>query len=85
VDIDGTAVPIKSLSRDEVLKLSRLEPDEAEVLMISSGASIPEEEAIAWRKAVTAEMAGDLLKAIAVLSGIRKPKPVDDEDEPGEA
>jgi hypothetical protein len=76
-------VPIRSLSRDEVVRLSSLDIAEAEVLLIASGTSVPDEMAIAWRKSVSAEVANGLLEAIAVLSGIRKPRK--SEDEPGEA
>lgn len=85
VDIDGTAVPIRSLSRDEVVRLSSLDVAEAEVLLISSGTSVTPEEATAWRKTVSAPVAHELLERIALLSGIRQPKRAGAEDDPGEA
>lgn len=72
VDIDGTAVPIRSLSRDEVVALSDLRDDTAaaEVLILSRGCSITEDEAREWRTKVDAATAGTLLAGIAALSGL---------------
>ena len=74
VAIDGTDVPIRSLSRDEVVRLADLDTTAAEVLIIASGTGVPEDEATAWRKAVDAVTARTLLDAIGVLSGLRSGK-----------
>ena len=76
VDIAGTAVPIRSLSRDEVVALSGFGADTsaAEVFMLSRSCDITEDEAAAWRKEVDAETAGELLAAIGDLSGLRSGK-----------
>ena len=72
VTIGDTEVPIRSLTRDEVIRLGDITDEaEAEVFMISAGADVPADEAVAWRKAVNAPTAGDLILEIAVLSGIR--------------
>jgi hypothetical protein len=72
VDIDGTPVPFRSLSRDEVVSLSKYGDDTgaAEVFMLSRACDITESEAADWRTKVNAETAGTLLAAIAALSGI---------------
>jgi hypothetical protein len=74
VEIDGTAVPIRSLSRDEVVALSALRDDTAaaEVLILSRACSITEDEAREWRTKVDAETAGLLLSEIAALSGLAR-------------
>jgi len=74
VAIDGTDVPIRSLSRDEVVRLADLDTTAAEVLIIASGTGVPADEAEAWRKAVDATTARTLLDAIGVLSGLRSGK-----------
>lgn len=75
VEIAGTAVPIKSLSRTAVVSLSDLDGDSraAEVLIVSKGTGVTDDEARAWLDSVDADTAGTLLEAVAVLSGIRKP------------
>ena len=72
VDIDGIAVPNRSLSRDEVVALSGLRDDTAaaEVLILSRACSITEDEAREWRTKVNAATAGLLLSEIAALSGL---------------
>ena len=72
-DIEGVAVPIRSLSRDEVVQLSDMEgaPGEAEVFILSRSCGITPDEAREWRTKVDAETADGLLEAIAALSGIR--------------
>lgn len=72
VDIDGTSVLFRSLSRDEVVSLAQFGGDtsSAEVFMLSRACSITEDEATEWRKTVDAGTAGTLLAAIAKLSGL---------------
>ena len=74
VEIDGIAVPIRSLSRDEVVALSALREDTgaAEVFILSRSCAITEDEARDWRTKVDAATAGELLSAIAVLSGLER-------------
>jgi hypothetical protein len=74
VDIDGTPVPIRSLSRDEVVSLAKFGDDTsaAEVFMLSRACDITEAEAAEWRTKVNAQVAGTLLAAIAALSGISR-------------
>jgi hypothetical protein len=74
VEIDGTAVPIRSLSRDEVVALAALREDtaEAEVFILSRSCAITEDEAREWRTKVDAATAGDLLAEIAALSGLAR-------------
>jgi hypothetical protein len=82
--VGGEKVPIKSMTRDGVLTLGQMEDTAAaEVLMLVEGCGITEEEAIAWRKSVTAPVAEQLLEDIAVLSGIRKQR--GDKDDGGNA
>lgn len=73
VDIDGTAVPIRSLSRDEVGVLATMAEDTAaaEAFTIAKGTGVTEAAAQEWRKSVSAKTATTLLTAIAVLSGLR--------------
>lgn len=76
VDIDGVAVPIRSLTRDEVGQLAGMEDDtaKAEAFTISAGCGITEAEALDWRRKVTAPTAQLLITEIAVLSGLRTRK-----------
>jgi hypothetical protein len=76
IDIEGVAVPIRSLSRHEVVSLTDFDgrTSEAEVFMLSRSAGVSEEEAQEWRDKVDATTAGELLDAIAVLSGIKRGK-----------
>jgi hypothetical protein len=72
VDVGGSSVHIRSLSRDEVVTLARYADDtsEAEVFILSRACDIPEDEARAWRTQVTAPVANVLLVAIGRLSGL---------------
>ena len=76
VDINGESVPIKSLSRDAVLRLSNMGDDAggAEIMMLSLGTGVTEAEAKAWRETTDAPTADKLLQAIARLSGISRGK-----------
>ena len=72
VEVGGADVDIRSLSRDEVTSLSKYGDDtaSAETFMLSRACSITEDEAREWRKTVSAPTAGDLLAAIARISGL---------------
>ena len=84
VEVGGSSVAIRSLSRTEVVSLGQLDDlTAAEVLIVSKGTGVTEDEARAWLDSVSAETANALLRAIAVISGIRQP--VDEDEPPGEA
>lgn len=72
-DIDGTSVPITSLSRNDVTALAQFEDDiaGAEAYVISKGTGVTLDEAAKWRTEVSAQVADNLLNAISVLSGLR--------------
>lgn len=78
--LGGTTVAIKSLSRAAVLSLSSLDDDAgaAEILMLTQGTGVTEDEARAWRESTDADTVGLLLEEIAVISGIRKPRKPDE-------
>jgi dihydrodipicolinate synthase/N-acetylneuraminate lyase len=73
VEIAGQTVEYRSLSRDEVARLSALTEDvnEAEVFTIAAATGVTTDEATEWRKSVSAATASMLLKAIAETSGLR--------------
>ena len=72
VAIAGTEVAFRSLSRDEVVTLAKFGDDtaSAETFILSRACDIPEDEARDWRTKVSAETAGELLLAIARISGL---------------
>lgn len=74
VDIDGTAIEVRGLSRAEALKLntsySEATADEAEVFVLSHGASVDEDEAREWLQTTDTTTAGLLIDKIIELSGI---------------
>ena len=75
VDVAGTKVEYRSLSRAEVVSLAAFGDDtnSAEVYMLARACSIDETEATAWREATSASVVNDLLEAIAVTSGLKVP------------
>jgi hypothetical protein len=72
VEVGGTDVPIRSLSRTEVVSLSAFGTDTntAEIFMLSRSCGITEDEARVWLTEVNAETAGTLLGAIGRMSGL---------------
>lgn len=72
VEIAGTDVPIRSLSRSEVVSLVTFADDTtaAEAFMVSKSCGLSADDARAWLDSVDASTAGELLKAIARISGI---------------
>lgn len=72
--VGGAEVPIRSLSRDEVVRLARFgdETGEAEVFILSRACAVTEDEARRWRESVGVVTAGDLLTAIARISGLAR-------------
>jgi hypothetical protein len=75
-EIEGVAIPIRSLSRNEVVSLAKFDGDAsgAETFLVSRSTGVTEEEATDWLGKVDAKTAGLLLDAIAVLSGLRSAK-----------
>lgn len=75
VDLGGSPVEFRSLSRSEVVALAGFASDTnaAEVFMLSRACGISEDEASVWRDSVSATAAGVLLSAIATLSGLAGP------------
>ena len=78
VTVAGTAVPIRSLSRAEALELRTLadQPDAdrlGEILLISRGSGVSEDEAAAWWDASDAGDVQALVGAIAALSRLGGP------------
>lgn len=78
VEIEGTEVPIRSLSRAEALHFSTAFAEgpleervaEAEVYLLVHGAGVDEEEARAWRQNTDTDTAGLLIDGILALSGM---------------
>ena len=80
--IAGSAVPIRALSRAEVLRMRAIAQasGDAEAFIISRSATMTEEEAITWLDSVDNDTATALVQAILEISGLatfRKPEPAD--------
>jgi hypothetical protein len=78
VEVAGTAVPIRSLSRAEALELRALASEAdadrlGEVLLISLATGVSEDEAAAWWDASDAGDVQVLVQAIAALSRLGGP------------
>jgi hypothetical protein len=71
-EVAGETVKLRSLSRDEVVRLGLMaeDPGGAEVLMIAAATGVTTDEAQAWREKVDSVTAGELLRAIRDLSGL---------------
>ena len=76
VTIAGTEVPIRALSRSEVIRMRTYEgaEDDAEPMVVSWGAEISLEEARAWLDNVPTEAGGALVEAIFALTGLLGPQ-----------
>jgi len=84
VDVAGSPVAIRSLSRSAVIALSGFDDTTAaEAHIVSKGTGATEDEARAWLDSVDAKTGDALLTAIAIISGIRKPRA--EAESPGEA
>lgn len=73
VDIQGTKVPVRGLSRSEFVDLTKRADGDAEVAEIGAlalGAGVSEEEAEAWRDSAPCGDVGRLLDRISELSGM---------------
>lgn len=75
VDIHGTPVTVRALSRAEALRLStqfsREKADEAEAYMLACGTGVTVEEAAEWLASIDTDTGGVLIDRIAELSGIK--------------
>lgn len=77
VDINGTSVEIRSLSRAEAFALSSEyanRPDDAEIFVLARGTGVPEAEAKEWRDVTDPITAGKLVDAIIYLTGLATPE-----------
>ena len=68
--IGDDKVEIRGLSRAETLRLSGLEIDDADNLVLSIGAGVSEDEARAWRNTTSNEVVRKLVDRIVELSGL---------------
>ncbi len=76
VTINGTEVPIRALSRSEVVRMRSFEgtEDQAEPFVVSWGTDVSLEEASEWLNSVPTEAGGALIEAIFVLTGLVGPQ-----------
>ncbi len=74
VEVGGTAVAIRSLSRSEALRMNAFlgREDEAEVFLLVCGTGCTDDEAKAFRDGNDTDTAGLLIDAIIVLSGLSR-------------
>lgn len=75
VDVGGTPVEFRSLSRAEALKVTSEYKhdggaDEAEIFVLSRGTGVTEAEAKRWRDETDPIEAGKVIDGILILSGI---------------
>lgn len=77
VTIEGTDIPIRALSRSEVIRLQSFEGNEdgAEPFVIAAGTGCTEEEARAFLASTDLVTGGDLLVAIFRLTGLAAADP----------
>jgi hypothetical protein len=72
VDVAGTKIEVRSLSRAEQLKLADYEGDidGAEVKMIAMTTGFPEDEVRTWREETPGAVVGALIDEIVRISGM---------------
>lgn len=74
VDVAGTTITVRRLSRSEALKLStqftKDTADRAEAFMVACGVGVSEAEAAEWLGSVDVDTAGIVIDKIAELSGL---------------
>jgi hypothetical protein len=74
VNVNGADIPIRALSRLEVLRVADMENIEAEPYILSCAADVPLEEATAWLGSVDAEVGNKVAQAILALSAATDPR-----------
>lgn len=74
VDVGGTKIEVRSLSRAEQLKLAKLtdDVDQAEIVMIAWATGFSEDEVRVWREETPGGIVGALTEAIVDVSGMRE-------------
>lgn len=74
IEVLGEVVTVRALSRSEALHVntafSKETADEAEVYILSKGASVSEDEARSWLQGADLEAGGLLIDAIVRLTGL---------------
>lgn len=72
VDVAGTKIEVRSLTRAEQLKLAKYEQDidGAETAMIAMTTGFPEDEVRAWREETPGDVVGHLVDEIVRISGM---------------
>jgi len=73
VEVNGTPVSFRSLSRAEALKLTqdfKDDVDAAEVFVLVCATGVTDEEARTWRAETTTDEAGKLIDGILIFSGL---------------
>ena len=69
----GVLIKIRSLSRDETIKLTQFEDvAEAEVFILSRSTGVTDAEAQTFREQNQARLVGTVLEEISILSGIKE-------------
>ncbi len=76
VTIAGTDVPIRALSRSEVLKVRSFEgnEDQAEPYVIACATGVSVEEATDWLSSIDLVTGGELIEAVFRLTGLLDPQ-----------
>jgi hypothetical protein len=86
VTIEGTEVPIRGLSRAQVLHLQKLvaNDEDAEPYLISAGTGVSVEEAGEWLASIDLVTGGELVEAIFRVTGLMDPQKGSTGEGPGE-
>lgn len=74
VNVAGTDIPIRALSRLEVVRISDMENVEAEPFVLSCAAGVTLAEATKWLGSVSAEVGNQVAAAILRLSAVADPQ-----------
>lgn len=73
-EVAGSEVPIRSLSRAEVLRMRALvDSGDSEAFVIARGTGCTDDEAAAWLDSTDNDTAKALVEAILSMSGFRRP------------
>lgn len=72
ITIEGTEVPLRALSRSEVVRLRRFDgnEDDAEPFIVAAGAGVTEDEARTWLGSIDVETGGALVFEVLRLTGL---------------